>query len=273
VRTRVPSPGPIPPRVKPPRVVRSDSYRNAVVWIGKRPAVPVGPPRPQPALVIRTDASRNASVFRTPLVAAKINVAGGVLTPWVLRRDYQRGGLVYRVAPFLKLPPPPVSGGVQPPLVLRSDYRRAGLVYILRPLLVPPPPILEGNTWISFYSEARQLEWFSWNRSLTWEPGMATYLTKRTAETRLYVMDFSELPELASGSLASVTSVVSTPLTVGAANLTIGTFAVGSNGKTATVWISGGDNGASYKIAFTVTVAGSGPTVLEEFGYLLVEDE
>ena len=60
-------------------------------------------------------------------------------------------------------------------------------------------------------------------------------------------------------------------LTVGASNVTLASPALGSNGKTAVVWISGGVSGASYKITFTVTVAGG--TVLEDFGYLLVEDE
>lgn len=261
----------------PALVVRSSDARRislqsrAVVVIGQRPGQPTTPPRPMPPLVARADWQRPGQAFRTPLIAAKINVAGGVLPPWVLRRDYQRGGLVYRAVPFLKEPPPPVAGSVLPPLVVRWDYRRAALIYLDRPLLAPPPAILDGRTWISFYSEARQLEWFSWQRKLTWSPDMATYLTKRSGETRQYAMDFSELPELTNGSLAGVSSVVSNVLTVGASNLTLSSPGLGSNGKTATVWISGGQAGASYQIAFTVTLAGG--TVLEEFGYLLVEDE
>ncbi len=273
VLTRLPSPGPIQPTVKPPRVVRSDAYRNAVVWIGKPPPLAVPPPRPLPPLVARTDLRRNGSAFRTPLVAAKINVAGGVLPPWVVRRDYQRGGLVYRAVPFLKEPPPPVAGAVPRPLVVRWDYQRPALVYLERPLLAPPPPVLDGRTWISFYSEARQLGWFGWKRELTWEPDMATFLTKRTGETRQYAMDFSALPELTNGTLAGVSSVVSNVQTIGASNVTLTSPALGGNGKTATVWISGVQSGALYQIAFTVTVNDAKPTVLEEFGYLLVEDE
>jgi len=221
--------------------------------------------------VIRSDGRREGTVFRTPLIAAKINVAGGVLCPRVLRRDFERGALVFSERPFLKLPPPPVAGSVCNPLVIRFDCERSALVFVVRPLLAPPPLVLEGTTWISFYSEVRNLVWYNWDRLSVWEPGMATYLTKRSGETRQYTMDFSELPELASGYLAGVSSVVSNVLTIDASNLTLSSPAVGANGKMATVWISGGQPGASYQIAFTVTMAGG--TVLEEFGYLLVEDE
>lgn len=223
----------------PPKVVRGDAHRGAVVSIGQRPGQRATPPR--------------------------------LIPPWVIRRDYRRGGLTYRVLPFLKEPPPPVAGAVPQPLVIRWHHERSALVYLERPVLVPPLPILDGRTWISFYSEARQLKWYSWNRALTWEPTMATFLTKRTGETRQYAMDFSELPELTNGNLSGVTSVVSNVQTVGATNVTVTSPALGNNGKTATVWISGGQSGAVYQIAFTVTVAGG--TVLEEFGYLLVEDE
>lgn len=255
----------------PPKVVRWEAHRGGLIVIGQRPGQRATPPRPIPPLVVRWDRRRPGKAFRTPLIAAKINVAGGVIVPWVFRRDYQRDGVVYRVLPFLKEPPPPIAGAVRQPLVIRWGHERSALVYLERPLLVPPPLILDGRTWISFYSEARQLEWFGWNRKLTWEPGMATFLTKRTGEARQYAMDFSALPELTNGNLSGVTSVVSNVQTIGASNVTLTSPALGSNGKTATVWISGGQSGAVYQIAFTVTVAGG--TVLEEFGYLLVEDE
>lgn len=87
----------------------------------------------------------------------------------------------------------------------------------------------------------------------------------------MYTMDFSALPELQNATLSSVSSVTAKVLTVGASNVVLASPALGSDGKSATVWISGGVSGASYQIAFVVTIAGG--TVLEDFGYLLVEDE
>lgn len=252
-------------------MVRFDVRRSAVVVIGQRPGKAIAPPRPTPPLVVRFDRERPGLAFRTPLIAAKINVAGGVLKPWVWRRDYERSGLVYLDRPFLKTPPPSVAGSVPKPIVVRFDRSRPALVFLECPPLEAPVVYLEGRVWVLFYSEARGLVWHSWLRALTWEPGMATFLTKRTGETRQYAMDFSALPELSSASLAGISNVVSNVLTVGASNVTVSSPGISVSGKMATVWISGGQSGASYQIAFTVTVAGG--TVLEEFGYLLVEDE
>jgi hypothetical protein len=159
-------------------------------------------------------------------------------------------------------------------VVRRWDFERAGLVYAERllyrslPVLVPPPVLFDIDTW---EAEGRGNEWDSDNRTFKWSADVAEFLTKRSGETRNYTMDFSALPELQSGTLSGLTSVTATALTVGAANVTLGSSALGSDGKSATVWISAGVSGASYKITFTVTVAGG--TVLEDFGYLLVEDE
>jgi hypothetical protein len=211
---------------------------------------------------------------KVPL-AAKLNIAGGVIVPWVARRDYERAGRVDWMRPFLKAPPPPVPGGVPASWMRRWDFERAGLFYRERnlfvvPLVVPPPSpsLVDGSTW---YAKTRGTVLNILLRSLTWRAAVATFLTKRTGETRQYAMDFSALPELQSANLSGVSSVVATPLTVGSSNVTLTNPALGTNGKTAVVWISGGTAGASYKIAFTVTVAGG--TVLEDFGYLLVEDE
>lgn len=245
--------------------------RRAIVVIGQRPGKAATPPCPEPARVVRSDTRREGRVFRTPLIAAKINVAGGVIRPWVLRRDFRREALVYRVRPFLKAPPPPVAGNVPSPFVVRFDRTRKALVFFVLPPLEAPVVFLDKTTWISWPSEARGIEWVALDRLLVWKPDMTNFLTKHSAETRQYTMDFSQLPELSSNSITSVTSVASNVLTVGASNVSLSGPAVGSNGKTATVWISGGQSGANYQIVFTVTVAGG--TVLEEFGYLLVEDE
>jgi hypothetical protein len=201
-------------------------------------------------------------------------VAGGVVPPLVVRRDWRRGALVYRVLPPLKAPPPPVAGGVPVPFVRRWDFERAALVYAERPVqifrlaLMPPLALFDIRTW---YAEGRDNEWDSDPRTLKWSADVAAFLTKRSGETRQYAMDFSALPELQSGTLSGVTSVIASSPTVGASNVTLTNPALGGDGKSATVWIAGGVSGASYKITFTVTIAGG--TVLEDFGYLLVEDE
>lgn len=231
-------------------------------------------PRPMRPWVIRSDSRRNGSVFRSKLIAAKLNIAGGVLRPWVIRRDYERGGRVFPDRPPLKAPPLPVAGGIIRALLQRWDFERAGLAYAERPIYLfrlaqaPPAVLFDLRTW---YAQGRDNEWDSDARFLQWSADVAAFLTKRSGETRQYTMDFSALPELQNANLASVSSVTASALTVGASNVTLGVSALGSDGKSATVWISGGVSGASYKITFTVTIAGG--TVLEDFGYLLVEDE
>lgn len=221
-----------------------------------------------PLVVSPARKSQRGSVFggRMP-IAGRINIAGGVLRPWVIRSDYKRNGRVFQVRPVLKAPPPPVAGGVPAPWVVRRHYQRAGRVFAVRPPLTVPSAAV-GTVW---YAPDRGNVWYSLFRALIWEAPVATTLTKRSGETRQYTMDFSALPELQSASLAGVASVVSTVLTVGANNVTLTNPAVGSNGKTATITLSGGTPGATYQIAFTVNLTGG--IVLEDFGYLLVEDE
>jgi hypothetical protein len=262
---------------------------NQFGWYKRR--LPVLTPMPMPSnpgvvpllppavLVVqqsrRIKSNRGAFFKPTLLRPPVVNVAGGVIRPWVARKDYERGGKFYPAIPVLKTSPPPVAGGVPPSWVRRWDFERAGLFYRERnffvvPLVVPPPPptLVDGAIW---YAPGRDNEWDSDHRLITWSADVATFLTKRSGETRLYAMDFSALPELQNANLAGVASVTATPLTVGASNVTLTNPALGSNGKTAVVWIAGGVSGASYKITFTVTVAGG--TTLEDFGYLLVEDE
>lgn len=224
-------------------------------------------------IVFRQGRGRNGSFFKPAQIPAKVNIPGGVIRPWVVRRDQSRRGAFYG-APFLLIASPHTAGSVPPVFVRRWDFERAGKFYreglLYKQAVVPPPSpaLVDGSIW---YAVNRGNVWDVLLRSLSWSADVATFLTKRTGETRLYAMDFSALPELQSANLSGVSSVTATPLTVGASNVTLNSPALGSNGKTAVVWISGGVSGASYQITFTVTVAGG--TVLEDFGYLLVEDE
>jgi len=229
----------------------------------------------RPSVRIRPsqDRTRGGSFFKPAQIPAKVNIPGGVIGPWVVRRDQTRRGALYR-PPFLLIATPHLAGGAPLPLMRRWDFEGAGRLYherlLYKQLVVPPPfvALVDGSIWYALF---RGNIWDVSPRALTWSADMATFLTKRTGENRLYAMDFSALPELQAANLSGVTSVTATALTVGASNVTLASPALGSNGKTAVVWISGGVSGASYKITFTVTVAGG--TVLEDFGYLLVEDE
>lgn len=90
-----------------------------------------------------------------------------------------------------------------------------------------------------------------------------TTLVKQTSESRMYKMDFRR--SLASGdSIASVSSVVSTPATV-----TIGSSFV-SGGNVVEFRVSGGVSGESYNISVVVVTVG-GDTI-EGDGLLIVED-
>ncbi len=97
-------------------------------------------------------------------------------------------------------------------------------------------------------------------------------LVKRAAETRLYTMDLSALPEFATDSVTAVSSVVASTSTPGASpsDLTITAKTVASGSKGATCKIAGGLDGATYLIEFTVTTA-NGYTLCG-VGYLFVDD-
>lgn len=275
VASRVPRQGTaILERVVPsPLIIRTERRTEPFVVVGPRLGPLTKLPRPLLPWVYRADAWRSGLVYRSlpAFPRVRINVAGGVLLPWVIRGDYIRGGLVYRDEPFLKTPPPPTPGMIRNPLVFRWDHRSPARIFWEWMPYAPPSAVLEGRTWIAWKSETRGILWNAESRGLTWEPDVTNFLTKHSGETRQYAMDFSQLPELTNGSLAGVSSVTSNGLTLGANNVALSNPAVDSSGKKATVWISSGQSGASYQIVFTVTVAGG--TVLEEFGYLLVEDE
>ena len=68
-------------------------------------------------------------------------------------------------------------------------------------------------------------------------------------------MDFSDLPELDSATIASVTSVVASPV-----GLTIGSEQVEVGDKAASAVFSGGTNGTDYEVTFTVLLS-SGETL------------
>jgi hypothetical protein len=92
-------------------------------------------------------------------------------------------------------------------------------------------------------------------------------LVKRAAESRVYSMDFSQLPEISSGgTLAGVTSVTATP-----AGLTVGTGTI--SGTTVLVTLSGGTDGVLYQLSFTVTTNANPAATLVGIGYLLVDDQ
>lgn len=125
------------------------------------------------------------------------------------------------------------------------------------------------STWTEL---VRTTVWAEVNRSHKWSaPAMST-LVKRAAETRLYTMDLSALPEFATDTVTAVSSVVASTTTPGAgpSDLTISAKAVASGSKGATCKIAGGIDGATYLIEFTVTTA-NGYTLCG-VGYLYVDD-
>ncbi len=92
-------------------------------------------------------------------------------------------------------------------------------------------------------------------------------LVKRAAESRVYSMDFSQLPEIAGGAaLAGVASVTASP-----SGLTVGTGTIAGNTVHAT--LSGGTDGVLYQVSFTVTTNANPPATLVGIGYLLVDDQ
>ena len=103
---------------------------------------------------------------------------------------------------------------------------------------------------------------------------MGAAVTKRVAESRLYTMDFSNLPEIAAGdTVASVTSVTCTGAvgTGGSvSDLTLSNTAVHSGNKGADVRIAAGVDGITYQLSFKVLTT-NGYTLVG-VGYLYVDD-
>ncbi len=98
-----------------------------------------------------------------------------------------------------------------------------------------------------------------------------TVLVKRAGEVRVYTMDLSNLPEISAGdTVSAVSSVTAAGETPGAAALTIGSTGVASGNKGAKATISGGTDGATYLVTFTVTTAGG--ATLVGIGYLTIND-
>ena len=144
------------------------------------------------------------------------------------------------------------------------------------PGLTAPAPV--SNPWVeparlTLWSEpGRAASWAEISRFLQWSAPAMSVLVKRAAETRLYTMDLSALPEFAGDTVSAVTSVVASTTTPGASSsdLTISSKAVASGSKGATCKIAGGIDGATYLIEFTVTTA-NGYTLCG-VGYLFVDD-
>ncbi len=93
--------------------------------------------------------------------------------------------------------------------------------------------------------------------------------TKRTAESRLFTIDFEAL--LAGGNLSSVTSVVATnqSLMSGSAALTVGS-PIHDSATLAQVRLSAGTDGEDYKVV--TTVVDSNANTLVGQGILQVRD-
>lgn len=128
-----------PPAVLPPPVIvagRKTAERRAVVVRTPLPVIPVlvRPPR-----VIRSDYGRGGVIFRVlPPPANPVVLA--IRPPRVVRSEFERGAVVH----LLPLPPykaaVSVSGGILPPLIKRSGYSRNALIFLSR-----PPPFLKIN--------------------------------------------------------------------------------------------------------------------------------
>jgi hypothetical protein len=110
-------------------------------------------------------------------------------------------------------------------------------------------------------------------RAKLWSATVASTLTKRAAESRLYTMDFSQMPEIVAGdTISSVTAVTGTVESgYNASSLTVGTTGVAGSSKTATAVLSGGTDGAIYKVSFKVATT-AGYTLIG-VGYLCIDDE
>jgi hypothetical protein len=124
-----------------------------------------------------------------------------------------------------------------------------------------------GSGSSGWVENGRSTSWTEPGRASSWTAPSVTILVKRAAESRLYSMDFANLPEIAGGgALAAVTSVTATP-----AGLTVGTGTIA--GTKVQVTISGGTDGVLYQVAFTATTNANPAATLVGIGYLLVDDQ
>lgn len=89
-------------------------------------------------------------------------------------------------------------------------------------------------------------------------------LEKSPGDVRRFAMDFSSLPELASGTIASITSITASP-----DGLTLSSQQIDSGSKSVSCIISGGVNGKPYNVTFKVVT--SGGQTLERTGTLYVK--
>lgn len=139
------------------------------------------------------------------------------------------------------------------------------------------PGALPGGTWAEsdratlWSEEARMPTWSEPARATTWSAPTMTVLVKRANEVRVYTMSLANLPEISGGdTVSAVSSVTATAETPGASALTISNIAVASGSQGAKATISGGTDGATYLVEFTVTTAGG--ATLCGIGYLAVND-
>jgi hypothetical protein len=100
-------------------------------------------------------------------------------------------------------------------------------------------------------------------------------LLKRTDESRVYTMDFSQMPELTAGDTLASVSYVHCINARGAGtsttDLTITSPQLTANGKGAQANIAGGIDGGLYHVKFEV-LTGAGHT-LSDVGHLQVSDD
>jgi hypothetical protein len=124
------------------------------------------------------------------------------------------------------------------------------------------------------WQEAQRLiNWQEANRSFKWQAPTMSILVKRAAEVRTYLMDLSQLPEIAGGdTVASVTMIVCVSASAGGAttDLTLSSKTTSSSPQGAQCKVAGGLDGITYLLEFTVaTTAGY---TLVGVGYLYVDD-
>jgi hypothetical protein len=139
---------------------------------------------------------------------------------------------------------------------------------VLRRKLAYPPALFSPS-----YGNRTQNPqiWTEPARALTWTAPTMTVFTKRAGEVRSYALSFANLPEITGGQqLTGITSVTANIVTnlAGAGNLTVGASTL--SGSSVQVLLSGGTDGVTYQIVFTVTT--NAGVTLVGIGYLLVED-
>jgi hypothetical protein len=155
--------------------------------------------------------------------------------------------------------------------ILGDGAAQLGSVVLAGPGALPGGTFAENARSATWTEEARMPTWTEETRNLTWSPPAMTILVKRSAEVRVYTMDLSNLPEIVGGdTVSAVSSVTATAETPSAAALTIGSTAVATGNKGAKATISGGTDGATYLIEYTVTTAGG--VTLCGVGYLAIND-